>query len=462
MRLIISDLSFWKNKTQLDLRVKLTSDMKSVFSLILSGFNRKRLPIALLLGCLFILVSEKVEAQCTVDAGTDQIICQGGTTTSLGGSFGGNATSALWSDGEIGGTFSNNEGLTPGITTWTPPTGYSGTSMLTLIPYGGSCTVESDTKQIEVTATPTAAAAGSDQVVCGMTATLAGNTPAVGTGAWSIISGTGGTVTTPSSPASTFTGTAGTTYVLRWTIANGTCTSSDDVSITFNTLPSSPTVSNANPSNVCPSLTVNLVTLVTSTTPTGGAILYKTTNNPLGADVSDPTAAVGGTYYIFYQSQSGCYSTGTQVTVTITTCPPDLTVTLIVSPNIMHGTTYFNTIVQVTELNSINTSGLITVNIPRDSRWILTDGFVQSLTIIGTTPVNNSIWTYSSDAINHIFTTSGVITAGSYSRFGFRVTFNPGSANGSTPVTSQLVSGSGGEIKVNNNADSEKIDYFHQ
>jgi hypothetical protein len=128
----------------------------------------------------------------------------------------------------------------------------------------------------------------------------------------------------------------------------------------------------------------------------------------------------------------------------------------------MHGTTYFNTIVQVTELNSINTSGLITVNIPRDSRWILTDGFVQSLTIIGTTPVNNSIWTYSLDAVNHIFTTAGVIPAGSYARFGFRVTFNPGSANGSTPITSQLVSGSGSEIKVNNNADSEKIDYFHQ
>jgi hypothetical protein len=436
--------------------------MKFVFSLIASGFNRKRLPVVWLLSCLFILMSERAEAQCTVDAGTDQTICQGGTTTGLGGSFGGDATSAIWFDGGIGGTFSNNEGLAPDIATWTPPTGYSGNATLTLIPFGGSCTTETDTKQIEVTATPTAAAAGVDQVVCGTTATLAGNTAAVGTGAWSIISGTGGTVATPGSPTSTFTGTAGTTYVLRWTITNGTCTSADEVSITFNTPQSAPTVSNANPSNVCPNTTVNLISLITSVTPTGGTVLYKITNNPLGADVANPAAVATGTYYIFYRSQAGCYSTGTQVTVTVMSCPPDVTVTIIVSPNIMHGTTIFDVIVQVTELNLINTSGQITVNIPRDSRWILTDGFVQSLTIIGTTPVNNSIWTYSSDAINHIFTTSGVIPAASYARFGFRVTFSPGSANGSTPLTSQLVSGSGGEIKVNNNADSEKIDFFHQ
>ena len=59
--------------------------------------------------------------------------------------------------------------------------------------------------------------------MCGLTtATLAANTPAVGTGAWSIVSGMGGTVTTPASPTSTFTGTAGTAYVL--TLDNQQCT----------------------------------------------------------------------------------------------------------------------------------------------------------------------------------------------------------------------------------------------
>ena len=38
----------------------------------------------------------------------------------------------------------------------------------------------------------------------------------------------------------TFTGTAGTTYTLRWTISNAT-DSIDDVDITFNAVPSAPT-----------------------------------------------------------------------------------------------------------------------------------------------------------------------------------------------------------------------------
>ena len=41
------------------------------------------------------------------------------------------------------------------------------------------------------------------------------------------------------SPTSAFNGNAGETYVLRWTIANGVCTSStDEVTIRFDQLPS--------------------------------------------------------------------------------------------------------------------------------------------------------------------------------------------------------------------------------
>ena len=111
------------------------------------------------------------------------------------------------------------------------------------------CTASTDDVSITFNQAPTVANAGPDQtgaLMCGLTtATLAANTPAVGTGAWSIVSGTGGTITTPSSPVSTFTGTAGTAYVLRWTISNAPCTAStDDVSITFN---QAPTVANAGP-----------------------------------------------------------------------------------------------------------------------------------------------------------------------------------------------------------------------
>jgi hypothetical protein len=83
--------------------------------------------------------------------------------------------------------------------------------------------------------TPTTSNAGSDQMNLGGTSTvLAGNSPTSGTGAWSIVSGTGGSVATPSSPTSSFSGTAGFSYTLQWTITTTCGTfSSDEVIISF-------------------------------------------------------------------------------------------------------------------------------------------------------------------------------------------------------------------------------------
>ena len=85
---------------------------------------------------------------------------------------------------------------------------------------------------ITITASPTTANAGPDQnLTCNATSTtLAGNAPGVGTGLWTLISGTA-TITTPSSPTSTLTGISG-NVVLRWAISNSPCSAStDDVSI---------------------------------------------------------------------------------------------------------------------------------------------------------------------------------------------------------------------------------------
>ncbi|HEY6913249.1 MAG TPA: Ig-like domain-containing protein, partial [Paludibacter sp.] len=83
------------------------------------------------------------------------------------------------------------------------------------------------------------------------------------------------------------------------------------VAVVVNPLPASPIVNNANPGNICPLKTVDLTSLLTSTTPIGGAILYKATNDPLGISVADPTKAGAGTYYLFYQNSTGCYSAST-------------------------------------------------------------------------------------------------------------------------------------------------------
>ena len=84
------------------------------------------------------------------------------------------------------------------------------------------------------TATATPANAGPDQnlAACATTATLAATPPGAGSGAWSVVSGSG-VVTTPSSATSGVTGIVpGTPLVLRWTTTNGDCVAFDDVTIT--------------------------------------------------------------------------------------------------------------------------------------------------------------------------------------------------------------------------------------
>jgi hypothetical protein len=104
------------------------------------------------------------------------------------------------------------------------------------------CAASSDDVAITFAANPTANA-GNNQTsnaTCGLTqVTLAANTPSVGTGEWSIQSGTGGSFGDASSPTSTFSGAAGNTYTLRWTVTNAPCAAStDEMTVTFNQSPS--------------------------------------------------------------------------------------------------------------------------------------------------------------------------------------------------------------------------------
>ncbi|MFN8274465.1 MAG: T9SS type A sorting domain-containing protein [Flavobacteriaceae bacterium] len=66
-------------------------------------------------------------------------ICQGETTSALGGSFGGSTTSAVWNDGGAGGTFDNNSGSTPELTTYTAAANAPASVTLTLVGSGGLC-----------------------------------------------------------------------------------------------------------------------------------------------------------------------------------------------------------------------------------------------------------------------------------------------------------------------------------
>ncbi len=95
---------------------------------------------------------------------------------------------------------------------------------------------------------PSVANAGTDQSNAVSPITLEANAPDVGTGFWTIISGTGGNIVEPSNPISYFSGTADSSYTLRWTIFT-TCDSTfDDVNISvvasaFQPCPGNPTIS---------------------------------------------------------------------------------------------------------------------------------------------------------------------------------------------------------------------------
>lgn len=85
---------------------------------------------------------------------------------------------------------------------------------------------------------PTIADAGPDQIdLPNPSTTLAGNTPEFGTGSWSIINGTGGTIQDIHDPNTLFISSKDSAlFVLRWEVSNECGTTTDDVIISFKPL----------------------------------------------------------------------------------------------------------------------------------------------------------------------------------------------------------------------------------
>jgi hypothetical protein len=113
----------------------------------------------------------------------------------------------------------------------------------------GSWSNSSATLQYRLSA-PTTAVAGADQTKCNNSSfTLTGNTPTVGTGTWTKVSGTGAVTS-----GGAVTGvTAGASITCRYTIANGACTSTDDLVCTNDV---NPTITA--PASVCDNSTATV------------------------------------------------------------------------------------------------------------------------------------------------------------------------------------------------------------
>ena len=193
------------------------------------------------------LVRVTVDQTPTVsDAGTDHDFC--GTTVTLGANTPAIGT-GQWSfapggnpDGLPLTAFSNTASFN---STFTGTAG--NTYILRWTISNGVCTSKPDDVQIRLDQAPTTSVSGGNQTICGTTANLNGTLPVIGVGQWSFAPGGNpdglGVISDINSRTSLFTGTAGQSYILTWTISNGVCPSSaSDVTINFE---QTPTVSNA-------------------------------------------------------------------------------------------------------------------------------------------------------------------------------------------------------------------------
>ncbi|MBZ4037839.1 hypothetical protein K6T82_24005, partial [Flavobacterium sp. 17A] len=244
------------------------------------------------------------------NAGSNQTQCETATATLAGNAP--TVGTGTWTLVSGAGTITTPSSNTSGVTAL----GY-GANVFRWTISNGSCTSSSSEVTITRNQTPTASNAGSNQTQCETaTATLAGNAPTVGTGTWTLVSGTG-TITTPSSNTSGVTALGYGANVFRWTISNGSCTSStSDVTITRN---QTPTASNAGSNQTqCETATATLA----GNTPTVGTGTWTlvsgtgTITTPSARNSGVTALGYGANVFRWTISNGSCTSSSSDVTIT--------------------------------------------------------------------------------------------------------------------------------------------------
>lgn len=139
---------------------------------------------------------------------------------------------------------------------------------------------------------------------------------------------------------------------------------------------------------------------------------------------------------------------------------PDLTSVIYVRPSPVYGSSPISVVVDVLELNSVASSGMITVKITRDNKLNLSFNSTESS--VGGRQVQNSAWSFDgSNPSYYVLTTQQVIAAGDHLSFGLNGAVSPNGTIGTLNVSS-VITGNGSEQKINNNTSASKMEYFHQ
>lgn len=189
---------------------------------------------------------------------------------------------------------------------------------------GGASSGVVSTSTVDAYSTPTTSNAGIDVSQCSSTSIILNANPAAPyAGLWSVISGAGGNVITPTSNTSDFIGIAGNTYTLRWTISNGTCKSIDDVVIAFPLTAQKPSNFITFKKNVCRNST-NITYSVDNVPATTFSWTYSGTDyviNGTGSSVTLNYGASSTSGTLSVTATNSCGATSTPRTLAITVLP---------------------------------------------------------------------------------------------------------------------------------------------
>ncbi|MBD2752971.1 beta strand repeat-containing protein [Spirosoma validum] len=214
------------------------------------------------------------------------------------------------------------------------------------------------------------------------------------------------------------------------------------------------------PSNAT-SLTINGTVYTAGTFPGGGvAIPTTSTGEPTVPILVNPTNDAANVVFTYVAVDNAGKQSTTTGTATLL-ARPDLTPIIYARPTSVYATTPVTVVVDVVELVGVATSGTVTVRVTRDSRVNLT--YDPSATRINNRAVQNSVWTINNSSPGYYtLTTTQPIAAGDKLSFGFTGTLTTGATTGVVTLSAVILGTSGSEVRVNNNVDADKIDYFQQ
>ena len=200
--------------------------------------TRKILLVALTLFSFFYSDFLKAQICQPAAAGPNQTVCVSTPTALMAANTATGVGVGKWTLTSGGGIITNS--LIPNTTITGMPVG---ANVFAWTITSGTCVPSVSNVTITVNALPSVASAGANQTVCVTAgATMAAQSPTVGTGLWSVSAGTG-VFTTPTSSITPVTGLSVGNNIYNWTISNAPCVPSiRSVTITA-TAP--PTLANA-------------------------------------------------------------------------------------------------------------------------------------------------------------------------------------------------------------------------